>query len=136
MAALVGIVVGLGACGGSSGSGAASWGDDAASFCDSARGIVAGLSGNALTDPRGVARVAERIDGLVPPAAIADKWPSFVSYVHQLATIAPRDPDAASKALDVLGAAPSDVAAVGTYLANTCKIDAPASDLSELGPRS
>jgi hypothetical protein len=139
MLAAVVLVAGLGACSSgsssssssSSGSSAAASTGDVDAFCDQARTIVASLGGNVFTDPRGVQRIADRIDALTPPAAIAAQWPAFLDYVHQVATISPRDPDVASKALDVLGESSADVTAVGTYLVETCKIDAAASDLSD-----
>jgi hypothetical protein len=134
--AALGALLLLGACGGGDDGGKSSSGGDAADFCADARAIVASLGGNVFTDPRGVQRIVSRVEALTPPAEIADKWPAFVAYVQQLATIAPRDPDAASKALDVLGTAPAEVSAVGTYMVETCRVDAAASDLSDLSELS
>jgi hypothetical protein len=140
LGAALGALLLLGACsGGSNAKQSSSSGGDAADFCADARDIVANLGGNVFTDPRGVQRIVGRVEALTPPAELADKWPAFVAYVQQLATIAPRDPDAASKALDALQNASADVTAVGTYLVETCKVDAAASDLtdfSDIAPRS
>ena len=140
--AALGAVLLLGACSGSDGaksSASSSAGGNAEEFCAEVRDIVGNLGGNVFTDPRGVQRIVGRVETLTPPAEIAGEWPAFLAYVQQLAGIAPRDPDAASKALDALGTQTEALTAVGTYLVDTCKVDVAASDLSDfsdLAPRS
>ena len=146
-AVVVATCLAIAACGGGGGSKAASSSTSSTSssasssasgdtFCASARTIISSLGGNAFTDPRGVQRILGQIETLTPPAAIAAHWPAFLDYARRLAAIGPRDPDAASKALDVLGQASADVTSVVSYLVDTCKIESAASDLSDLSDLS